>query len=147
MPFKIKYKGDVEIEAATATDLESLLDLLDRRSASNGELPKADVSDRMSELVLRLTDQNLQFLRLLDSGGPGGLSDADICAALHLESRRNIGGLVMGISKKATALGIDVDKYVVTKRVDRAADGERAYTYRLRPEAHTALEALNALQR
>jgi hypothetical protein len=147
MPFTVKYGGDVEIEAATAADLEIVLAVIDKRRAG-ATVPATEpggVPERMGQLIDSLSEQHILLLSAL-SLAPAGLDDKGLTAKLELPSRRNIGGLLMGITKKARALGLNMDKQVVTKRVERSADGERTYTYRLRPEALEALRDANLYQ-
>lgn len=143
MPFVVKYGDGVTIEAPTADDLEAVLGVIDKRrsggsSAQDG--PQGTVSDRLSQLIELLSEQHLSLLYAL-SGSPAGLDDTALQVRLGFKSRRNIGALLMGITKKARKLGLDMDKQVVTKRVDRSEGGDRAYTYRMRPEVINALAA------
>jgi hypothetical protein len=143
MPFVVKYGDGVTIEAPTADDLEAVLSVIDKRRSGCSpaqEAPQGTVSDRMLKLIELLSEQHLGLLYAL-SGSPAGIDDNGLQARLGFKSRRNIGALLMGITKKARKLGLDMDKQVVTKRVDRSEGGERTYTYRIRPDAINALAA------
>ncbi len=140
MPFLVKYGNDVEIEAATAVDLETILAVIDKRRAGVTAPATApgSVAERMAQLIEGLSDQHISLFNAL-TGTPGGLDDDSLQQKLGLPSRRNIGGLLMGITKRARSLGLNMDKQVITKRVERSAAGDRSYVYRLRPEAQQAL--------
>jgi hypothetical protein len=143
MPFTVKYGDGVTIEAPTADDLEAVLSVIDRRRSGGvhiKEAPQGTVSDRMLKLIEQLSERHVMLLYAL-SGAPAGLDDNGLMARMGFRSRRNIGALLMGITKKARKLGLDMDKQVVCKRVDRSVDGERTYTYRIRDDAINALAA------
>lgn len=148
MPFVVKYGDGVTIEAPTADDLEAVLSVIDKRRSGGSparEAPQGTVSDRMLRLMELLSEQHLGLLHAL-SGSPAGLDDKGLQARLGFKSRRNIGALLMGITKKARKLSLDMDKQVVSKRVDRSEGGERTYTYRIRPDAINALAAAQIVQ-
>jgi hypothetical protein len=143
MPFTVKYGDKVVIEVPTVDDLEAVLAAIDKRGCPEGsptEQARGTVSDRMGELLDRLSEEHLMLLTAL-SGRPAGIDSESLRVQLTLPSKRNIGGLLMGITKKARKLGLDMDKQIVSKRIERSTiDGERAYTYRIRADALQALK-------
>jgi hypothetical protein len=143
MPYKIiRYNDRMEIEASTEREFETALAIMEKQQLSQGSsTPQGPISEKLIELFHKIGKQHMELLRYLNEH-PDGVTDEELKTVFNLATRRNIGGLFMGLSKKAGPLGIDMDKYVIAKRISRDAEGERIYTFRLCPEAKEALKSL-----
>ena len=134
MSIKVRYR-DAVIEAETGEDLQAVLKTLGLLDPQGSE--SASVTERLGQFSKRLVGEQVRLLQALRAS-PDGLTDAEVCVALGIE-RTQLGGILKAISRKATSAGLDADRYVMAKETVRAADGTRAYHFRLRPEMRDAL--------
>lgn len=138
MSIKVRY-GDAEIEATNEADLAVILAAIDRRKSAGGA-GNSSVSERLAKL-LKMTrppqQKLLDFLRQHEDW----VRAEDICTALSYERRQKIGGVIMALSKKAAPLDLNVDRWVISRKIERDPASGRIYYYKLTPEMREAMEA------
>jgi hypothetical protein len=132
------------IEVSTVTELDSLLDLIDKRP-EGAQTSAGSIDERIRAFVSEIDANHRWFLEAAGAE-PSGTPEINMVSALNLEEPRQLGGLLMGLSKRARKFNLtpeDFERFVVTRRrVRDQATQERRRTYKLRPETRAALEAL-----
>lgn len=117
MPYKIRFKGSVEIECDT---VDEVISIAHRLADTNGKvtdytLPDVVSSDagirlttsRFQEFVGFLDAEQRKFLALLVES-PDGKTDHNLRQALGLSDNKQLGGMMSGISKLAKKAGFSI---------------------------------------
>ncbi len=133
MAIKIRY-GDAIIEADTAEDLKTILSTLGQINGAIGAVP---IVERLRSYLKGLGGEHERFLRAVNDAADG-LSEEDARAVLGID-RKRLGGLLKGISRRASSEKIDPDKCVLIKDTVRGPDGVRKYHFRIATEMKEAM--------
>jgi len=138
MTIKAKV-GDVEFILETEADVRAFLAATSNGAAmSQPGLPPETFVQKLRNFYRRLGSKPLQLamIRAL-AGEPEGLLDAQLREAVSIDSNQKLGGIMGGIAKNASGVGLALEQVLVKRKL---ATG--AYHYRLTPDMRDAV--LNA---
>lgn len=147
MSYRVTIDG-VEIEMDTAEEVFRLLRNSESDATVVGRAITGTVAGIWNERTLTEylrslpKGENFQIraIRSLYYGQPDGLSQMDFIAQIEgIEDAQQLGGVLSGLAKNATKLGLPLACEIVTLPRD---DGKRVYRYRLSPSFRAALDQL-----
>ena len=134
MTIKIRLPNNVVIEADNQFDLRSVLAALgypDGTGLTARREPSKEQSvlDRVRKLWDRLGSENQRLALAALAANPEGLKYDQLRQALSFNSKSELAGVLGGLAKNATAVGLSYEKVLIKQVVGDA------YEYRLTPEA------------
>src|SRR6185436_18663166 len=146
--YRIKFK-DMEIHVDNENEFRSVLAAINTHVEDNGQ---PDISDNVPnkgrsnletiqdslDMFFRRIHKTPQHTVLFElSKHPDGRTDSDLRKLLNLPDNKALAGIMGGISKNASACGLDVS-LIITKEMTIEPDGRR-YDYRIGPLAEKEL--------
>ena len=134
MAIKIRLPNNIVIEADNQFELRAVLAILgypDGAGLTAQDKPPKEQSvlDRLRKLWDRLGSENQRVALAALAANPEGLKDDDLRQAILLKGKSELAGVLGGLAKNATALGLSYEKVLIKQVVGDA------YEYRLTPEA------------
>lgn len=131
MSIKIRLPNNIVIEAETSSDLRAVLAAIGYTNGAVSQEPAEEptIMDRLRKLWDRLGSDSQRLALVVLAANPEGLKDDELRQALSFTSKSQLAGVLGGLAKNATAVGLSYEKVLIKQVVGDA------YVYRLTPEA------------